>query len=99
MDKYCDTRFGTAVIMCETLKSNKEALKKTVVSHAFRKWSANKSKPGENTPSLLANTKGAGLSHYQLGKLTTENVNAKTFWRDLDDFLTVIAEPYKATPA
>ena len=47
---------------------------KTVVSSVFELWSKNnlKSKPAADATSFLANTKGAGLSHFQLGKLTAQ---------------------------
>ena len=42
LDKYCETRFGTAVIMCESLKKNIDPVRKTVVSTPFQKWMSDK---------------------------------------------------------
>ena len=42
LDKYCETRFGTAVIMCESLKKNIDPVRKTAVSSAFQKWMSDK---------------------------------------------------------
>ena len=44
LDRYCDTRFGTCCIMCESAKENKSALRKTVVSEAFDDFMKNKKK-------------------------------------------------------
>jgi hypothetical protein len=62
---------------------------KTVVSSVFKLWSKNnlKNKPAADATSFLANTKGAGLGHFQLGKLTAQYVRSPSFWRDLDDRL------------
>jgi hypothetical protein len=96
LDRYCDTRFGTCCIMCESAKENKSALRKTVVSEAFDDFMKNKKKPKKNQPSYFSFTKGEGLSHHGLGKLTKECVLHDTFWEDIDEFLTITAEPYKA---
>ena len=96
LDKHCSTRFCTEVYMAESAKANLEALKKTVVSKpmdAFMKW---KKKPNTKEPSYFSFTKGEGMSHHQLGKLTKECVLSLVFWKDLDEFLTVTAEPFKA---
>ena len=96
LDRYCDTRFGTCCIMCESAKENKSALRKTVVSEAFDDFMKNKKKPKKNQPSYFSFTKGEGLSHHGLGKLTKECVLHDTFWEDIDEFLTITAEPYKS---
>ncbi len=46
-----------------------------------------------SSPSI---TKGQGLSHHALGKLTQKRVLSIKFWEAADEFLPVNAEPYKA---
>jgi len=35
LDRYCDTRFGTCCIMCESAKENKSALRKNSIKCGF----------------------------------------------------------------
>jgi hypothetical protein len=96
LDRYCDTRFATCCIMCESAKENKSALRKTVVSEAFDEFMKCKKKPKTDQPSYFSFTKGQGLSHHALGKLTKQCVLSDKFWEDADGFLTITAEVYKA---
>ena len=96
LDKHCATRFCTEVYMAESAKANFEALKKTVVSKPMDAFMKCKKKPNAKEPSYFSFTKGEGLSHHQLGKLTKECVLCPAFWKDVDDFLAVTAEVFKA---
>ena len=55
-------------------------------------------KPKTDKPSYFSKsfTKGQGLSHHALGKLTKKRVLSIKFWEAADEFLPVNAEPYKA---
>ncbi len=54
LDRYCDTRFATCCIMCESAKENKSALRKTVVSEAFDEFMKCKKKPKTDQPSYFS---------------------------------------------
>ena len=56
LDRYCDTRFATCCIMCESAKENKSALRKTVVSEAFDEFMKCKKKPKTDQPSYFFRT-------------------------------------------
>jgi len=96
LDRYCESRFGTCCIMIESAKENKSALRKTVVSEAFDEFMKCKKKPKTDQPSYFSFTKGQGLSHHALGKLTKQCVLSDKFWEDADEFVTVTADVYKA---
>jgi hypothetical protein len=70
--------------MCGLAKENKNALRKTVVPEAFDEFMQCKKKPKTDQPTYLSFTKGQGLSHHALGKLTTSGMCAHraTDWDD-----------------
>ena len=76
-------------------QGEQSALRKTVVSEAFDEFMKCKKKPKSNQPSYFSFTKGLGLSHHALGKLTKQCVLSDKFWEDADAFLTITADFYK----
>ncbi len=103
LDRFCDTRFGTCCIVCESAKESKSALRKTVEPEAFDEfehWHTVQEegfkKPKTDRPSYFSFTKGQGLSRHALGTLTKKRVLSIKFWEDTDELLPVNAEPYKA---
>jgi hypothetical protein len=95
LDKYCETRFGTAILLCESIKANKDAINFTAVSTAFTSWMQSKKRPREGESSLFDGTSGRGLSHNELGTLTREALASEDFWININEFLTVTANVYK----
>ena len=77
------------------MQENKSVLRKTVFSEAFDELMKCKKKPKSDRPPYFSFTKGQGLSHHALGKLTKRCVLSDKFWEDADAFLTITADFYE----